>query len=155
MKKVLPILFISLIIFSCGKIDLFEKQANIPDQQWFYSNVPQFTFHIDDTLSHYNIYVVLRHTDLYNYNNLWLRLGSKAPGDSMRFQNINLRLASDSKGWEGSGTDDIYEVRKNISPGPVSFKSAGDYTFSIGQIMRENPLKYVMSVGLRVEKVKM
>jgi gliding motility-associated lipoprotein GldH len=155
LKKVLPILFISLIIFSCGKIDLFEKQANIPDQQWFYSNVPQFTFHIDDTLSHYNIYVVLRHTDLYNYNNLWLRLGSKAPGDSMRFQNINLRLASDSKGWEGSGTDDIYEVRKNISPGPVSFKSAGDYTFSIGQIMRENPLNYVMSVGLRVEKVKM
>ena len=82
-------------------------------------------------------------------------MGSKAPGDSMHFQNINLILASDSKGWEGSGMDDIFEVRKNISPGLVSFKKTGDYTFSIAQIMRENPLKYIMNVGIRIEKVKM
>lgn len=140
---------------SCIKIDLFEKQVSIPSQQWFYNNVPQFTFHIDDTSSMYNVFVVLRHTDLFNYQNIWLRMGSKAPGDSMHFQNINLILASDSKGWEGSGMDDIFEVRKNISPGPVSFKKTGDYTFSIAQIMRENPLKYIMNVGIRIEKVKM
>ena len=153
--KLSLLILLSLFIFSCGKIDLFEKQAQIPSQQWFYNNVPQFTFHIEDTTSHYNIYLVLRHTDLYNYNNIWLRLGSKAPGDSMKFQNINLKLASDAKGWEGVGMDDIFEVRKNITPGPVSFKTAGDYTFSIAQIMRDNPLKYIMNVGLRVEKVEM
>ncbi|HEV2832805.1 MAG TPA: gliding motility lipoprotein GldH [Hanamia sp.] len=153
--KLSLLILLSLFIFSCGKIDLFEKQAQIPSQQWFYNNVPQFTFHIKDTTSHYNIYLVLRHTDLYNYNNIWLRLGSKAPGDSMKFQNINLKLASDAKGWEGVGMDDIFEVRKNITPGPVSFKTAGDYTFSIAQIMRDNPLKYIMNVGLRVEKVEM
>jgi gliding motility-associated lipoprotein GldH len=134
---------------------LFEKQAQIPSQQWFYNNTPQFTFHIEDTSSLYNVYVVLRHSDLYNYNNIWLRLGTKAPSDSIHFQNINLILASDSKGWEGSGMDDIFEVRKNISPGPLSFKTPGDYTFSIAQIMRENPLRYILSVGFRVEKVKL
>ncbi|HEY8659611.1 MAG TPA: gliding motility lipoprotein GldH [Hanamia sp.] len=155
MKK-LPIIFLlSTLAISCIKIDLFEKQVPIPSQQWFYNNVPQFTFHIDDTSSMYNVFVVLRHTDLYNYQNIWLRMGSKAPGDSMHFQNINLILASDSKGWEGSGMDDIFEVRKNISPGPVSFKKTGDYTFSIAQIMRENPLKYILNVGIRIEKVKM
>ena len=82
-------------------------------------------------------------------------MGSKVPEDSMHFQNINLSLASDAKGWEGRGMDDIFEVRKMISPGPVAFKKPGDYTFSIGQIMRENPLKYILSVGIRVEKVKM
>jgi len=146
---------LSTLAISCIKIDLFEKQVPIPSQQWFYNNVPQFTFHIDDTSSMYNVFVVLRHTDLYNYQNIWLRMGSKAPGDSMHFQNINLILASDSKGWEGSGMDDIFEVRKNISPGPVSFKKTGDYTFSIAQIMRENPLKYILNVGIRIEKVKM
>lgn len=154
MKKFLFISLFSILIVSCGKIDLFEKQVQIPSQQWFYNNIPQFTIHIDDTSSLYNVYLVLRHTDLYNYNNIWLRVGSKAPGDSMHFQNINLLLASDSKGWEGTGTDDIFEVRKSISPGPVSFKTPGDYTFSIGQIMRENPLRYILSVGIRVEKVK-
>jgi len=155
LKKLLFISLISVAIVSCGKIDLFEKQAQIPAQQWFYNFVPEFAFTIEDTASLYNVYIVLRHTDLYNYNNIWLRVGSKGPSDSMHFQNINLVLASDSKGWEGRGTDDIFEVRKSISPGPVSFKTPGKYTFSIAQIMRENPLRYILNVGIRLEKVKM
>ena len=155
MKNFLFIALISVFFVSCGKIDLYEKQAQIPEQQWFYNYVPEFTFHIEDTSSLYNVYIVLRHTDLYNYNNIWLNIGSKTPGDSMHFQKINLILASDAKGWEGRGTSDIFEVRKNISPGPVSFKRSGDYTFSIAQIMRENPLRYILNVGIRLEKVKM
>jgi gliding motility-associated lipoprotein GldH len=141
-------------MLSCVKIDLFEKQAKIPLQQWFYDNNPSFTFDITDTTSLYNLYIVLRHTDSYNYSNIWLRLGSKSPGDSMRFQNINLPLASDANGWEGAGVDDIFEVRKSITAGPIPFKKPGKYTFSISQIMRENPLTHILNVGLRVEKVK-
>ncbi len=73
----------------------------------------------------------------------------------MHYQNINVVLATDSKGWMGTGMDDIFEVRKNISASPFSFKTAGDYTFSVAQIMRENPLNYILNVGIRVEKVSM
>lgn len=155
LKKFLFILLVSVSFFSCIKINLFEKQAAIPAQKWYYSNVPTFTFHIDDTTSLYNVYIVLRHTDLYNYNNIWLRIGSDSPSDSMHYQNINIPLANDSKGWYGTGMDDIYEVRQNISAGSVSFKKPGDYTFSIAQIMRENPLNYILNIGVRIEKVKM
>jgi gliding motility-associated lipoprotein GldH len=153
-RNFLVTLFLAIAIGSCAKIDLFEKQADIPSQEWFYNNVPSFTFRITDTSSLYNIYIVLRHTDAYNYNNIWLRITSKFPGDSTSFQNINLRLATDANGWEGTGTDDIFEVRKNITPGPVPFKKSGEYTFSISQIMRENPLKHILNVGLRIEKVQ-
>ena len=155
MKKFIFILFLAVIFVSCIKTGLYEKVAVIPSQQWFYSNTPEFTFNIYDTTSLYNVYVVLRHTDLYKYNNIWLKIGLKSSSDSINYQNINLVLGTDSKGWEGTGMDDIYEVRKNISPAPFSFKSSGDYTFSIAQIMRDNPLKYIMNVGLRVEKVEM
>lgn len=155
MKKIFFILSICLGLTSCIKVNLFEKQAAIPSQQWFYSYTPEFTFHIDDTSSLYNVYIVLRHTDLYNYSNIWLRVGSNSPGGSMHYQNINLILANDSNGWDGTGIDDIFEVRKNISAGPLTFKRPGNYTFSIAQIMRENPLKYVLNIGVRVEKVKM
>ena len=153
MKKIFLISLLSLFFASCIKIDLYEKQAAIPSQQWFYTNVPQFTFHINDTTSLYNVYVILRHTDLYEYNNIWLRIGLKTPSDSFNYQNVNLSLATDAKGWEGTGMDDIYEVRKSISASPFSFKSSGDYTFSIAQIMRENPLDHILNVGLRIEKV--
>lgn len=144
-----------LLAASCIKIDQFEKTVKIPSREWFYNNTPAFTFHITDTNTLYNLYIVLRHTDAYNYNNIWLRLGTQFPGDSMKFQNINLTLASDSKGWEGNGMDDIFEVRKNISRGPVSFKKPGDYTFSVSQIMRENPLENILNVGVRVERVNL
>ena len=153
MKNFLPIVLLTLLCASCIKIDQFEKTSQIPSRQWFYNNSPSFTFQITDTSSLYNLYVVLRHTDSYDYSNIWLRLGSKFPGDSIRYQNINLPLATDAKGWEGTGTDDIYEVRKNISPGPIAFSKAGDYTFTVSQIMRQNPLDDILNVGIRVEKV--
>jgi gliding motility-associated lipoprotein GldH len=152
LKRNIAILLLTVLLFSCAKIDLFEQQAEIPSQQWFYENNPTFTFQITDTTSLYNLYIVLRHTDAYNYNNIWLRLGSKGPGDTIHFQNINLLLANDANGWEGTGADDIFEVRKNITPGPVPFKKPGIYTFSIAQIMRENPLGHILDVGFRVEK---
>lgn len=155
MKKFFLILSLSLFFASCIKIDLYEKQTPIPSQEWFYTKVPQFTFHIEDTTSLYNVYVILRHTDLYDYNNIWLRIGLKIPSDSFSYQNVNLVLGTDAKGWEGTGMDDIFEVRKSISASPFSFKTAGNYTFSIAQIMRENPLEHILDVGVRVEKVRM
>lgn len=132
---------------------MFEKTAVIPSQSWAYDYKPSFTFTITDTASAYNVYIVVRHTDAYNYNNLWLTVTSQAPGDTMHSQNINIELGNDAKGWEGTGMDDIFEVRKNITPGPVPFKKAGNYTFTIAQIMRENPLQHILNVGIRVEKV--
>lgn len=155
MKKLLLILFSSLLFISCEKIGVFEKTAVIPAQSWSYHYKPSFTFTISDTTSSYNIYIVLRHTDAYNYNNIWLAVGSQAPGDQLRNQNINLELGDDTKGWHGTGVDDIFEVRKSITPGPVPFTKAGTYTFTVSQIMRENPLQHILNVGIRVEKVIM
>lgn len=127
----------------------------IPEQVWDNTNKPSFTFTITDTTASYNIFIVVRHTDAYNYNNLWLTLGLQAPGDSIHSQNINIELGNDAKGWEGTGMDDIFEIRKNITPGPLPFKKAGNYTFTIAQIMRENPLRHILNVGIRVEKVSL
>jgi len=145
---------VALLSGSCIRIDLFERDAAIPGQGWFYANTPSFTFDITDTTARYNVYIVVRHTDAYEYNNIWLRLGTTSPGDPVTYQNLKLTLATDAGGWEGSGTDDIYEVRKNITPGPVPFRRPGRYVFTVAQIMRENPLLHILDVGLRIEKVR-
>lgn len=145
----------SLFFAACTRLDVFERTKTIPGQTWYHNNKPSFTFNITDTLAAYNVFIVLRHTDAYPYNNIWLNVGSKIPGGAMQFQKIDVTLASDARGWEGSGMDDIFEVRKNITRGPVPFKRAGNYIFTIGQIMRENPLRHVLNVGMRIEKVKL
>jgi gliding motility-associated lipoprotein GldH len=100
------------------------------------------------------LYIVLRHTDAYRYNNIWLNVGTQSPGDTTRYQKFDLQLGTDATGWEGTGMDDIWEVRKLITNGPVRFNKAGNYKFTIAHIMRENPLPNIMNIGLRVEKVK-
>lgn len=153
---VLLLLIISVCLWltACTKLDEFEKNSVVPQNQWSYAFKPAFNFEIKDTTASYNLFIVLRHTDAYRYNNIWLNVGTQSPGDTTRYQKFELQLGSDAKGWEGTGMDDIWELRKLITNGPVKFNKAGMYNFSVAHIMRENPLPNIMSVGIRVEKIK-
>lgn len=152
--KLFYIFLFSILIISCGTIDVFEKNVSIPNHTWSSSFVPEITFEITDTSSLYNIYVVIRHTDAYQYNNIWLNAYVQMPEDTLRKQRLELRLATDDKGWLGSGMDDIYEHRIRITAEPQQFQKKGTYTFKLENIMREDPLPHVMNVGIRVEKAK-
>lgn len=149
--KFVIICVLASCLTACSQIELFEKNTPIPNLKWQNNFNATGVFNITDTTSLYNVFVVLRHTDSYEYNNIWLNVGLQSPGDSMKTQKINLSLSSDAQGWEGIGMNDIWEVRKPIARLPLK---KGDYGFSIAQIMRDNPLQNIMSVGLRLEKVK-
>ena len=141
-----------LSVSSCKQIDVFEKNTTIPNKEWKAAYAAKGDFEIKDTLAYYELYVVLRHTDAYKYNNIWLNVGLQSPGDSLYYQKINLSLGNDADGWFGSGMNDIWEVRKRLTDKPMRFKKAGTYNFSIFQIMRDDPLSEIMSAGLRVTK---
>ena len=102
------LVLVSLII-ACETIDVFEKNVRIPNHEWSNSYQPQIEFEIRDTTSLYNIYVVLRHTDAYRYKNIYMNIYTQLPGDSVLKQRLDLLLATDDKGWLGSGMDDIFE----------------------------------------------
>ena len=148
--------FISCLLFfiSCRQIDVFEKNTTIPHYKWDNAYKAEGSFIISDTMSAYNIFIVLRHLDAYKYNNIWLNVGLQSPGDTMYFQKINLSLGSDANGWEGTGMNDIWEIRKLINGQPRRFIKKGAYKFSISHVMRDNPLANIMSVGLRIDKAQ-
>ena len=144
----------SVLAISCKRLDVYEKNTAIPNYQWKADYKPSFQFIINDTTDSYQIFVVLRHTDAYAFNNIWLNVGMQAPGDTLRQQKLEVTLGNDAVGWEGTGMNDIWEVRKAITNGPIRLKKTGVYNFSIAQIMRQNPLAELLSVGVRVERVK-
>ena len=152
--SLLILIVVSCWLAACDPVNVYEKNKDIPGHSWEYGLQPSFDFNIKDTLSLYNLYIVLRHTDNYHYNNIWLNVGSQSPGDSMRNQRFDLQLGTDAHGWEGAGMDDIWEVRKPITKGPVKFSKAGNYTFTLTQVMRENPLPGIMNAGIRVQRIR-
>ena len=148
---VMALVFSVLYFSSCKTNGFFERNVAIPDQEWEHSFKPSVNFDISDTTALYNIYVTLRHTHAYSYNNIWLNVQFQLPGDTARQQRVEIPLAT-GEGWLGTGMDDIYEVRQLITPQPFQFKHTGKTTFTLGQIMREDPLKHVVNAGIRVEK---
>lgn len=145
------VLLTSYIFFSCTTIDLYEKAVAIPGHEWKSSFKPSFDFTIKDTASPYRLFLVLRHNEKYNFNNIYVNVYVKGPGqDTVQKIQQDLVLATNEKGWLGTGMDDIYDHR--IQLGPDQSLKAGNYTFTIEQIMREDPLENVLNVGLRLEK---
>ncbi|MEP7373679.1 MAG: gliding motility lipoprotein GldH [Chitinophagaceae bacterium] len=145
------VVLISYILFSCTTIDLYEKAVTIPKHQWSSSFKPSFDFTIKDTSTPYRLFLIIRHNEKYNFNNIFVNVYVKGPGqDTAQKIQQDLVLATNEKGWLASGMDDIYEHR--IQLGADQSLKAGNYTFTIEQIMREDPLDNVLDVGLRIEK---
>ncbi len=151
-RSTISILLLSLFLFfSCTTINLYEKNVTIPGHSWKSSFKPAFDFTITDTSSSYQLFFVIRHNEKYSFNNIYINVYVKGPGEkeAIKIQQ-DLVLATNEKGWLGSGMDDIYEHR--IQLGPEQSLKAGQYTFIIEHIMREDPLKNVLNAGLRIEK---
>jgi len=130
---------------------VYEKTETFNKHAWSSNNKLSFIFTITDTTASYNIYAVIRHTDAYHFNNIWLNATTVAPGDTAGTQQINLKLGDNTKGWLGAAMDDIIEHRILLTRFPVKLKK-GNYNFMLQQIMRDDPLQNVMNAGIRVEK---
>jgi gliding motility-associated lipoprotein GldH len=141
-------LFVCLLN-ACNKINVYEKQVSIPDFKWKKDFIPSFTFENTDKTSKKNIYVVIRHTNNYPYNNLWVRLTAKNATNTKADSTFNIQLTNQNKTWLGKGMDDIYEVRQQLT---TFVGDTGVYTFALENIMRDNVLPEILNVGLRMEK---
>lgn len=159
MMRLLTIGCLVCLLAGCDTVDLYERTVAIKGQAWASSQKPQFRFDIKDTTAAYNLYVLVRHSARYHYNNIWINVATQDPdGKASRVQ-YELPLAGKSGAdgqlqWLGSGMDDIYEHRIALTPldQTFQFRKAGTYTFTIEHLMREDPLEQVLNIGLRIEK---
>jgi len=148
---VLQLIGCSVWLSSCQTVDLYERIVNIPRQEWRSNLKPQFNFIIKDTQTRYDIYVLIRHNEKYEFNNIWISLTYQLKGEQPVTNQYELPLAN-NEGWLGTGMDDLYEHRIRITPDEGITLKGGEYSFTIGQIMRKDPLENVLNVGLRIEK---
>lgn len=148
-----PFVACCVLFSACTHIDLYERAVPVPAHQWQSRFKPSFAFNVTDTAAAYQLYFIVRHTNQYRYNNIWVNLYAKGPSDTAKKFTLELPLAN-KQGWLGAGMGDVFEHRIAFALDPSTFRfgRAGEYTFTLEQIMRDDPLPAVMSVGLRLEK---
>lgn len=153
----LSILLFLLLFSACNRpAPQFQENFALPGGTWPSSFQPTFQFDIEDTAAAYQLQLVLRHTDVYPFSNIWISLESKAPGDTAWGKvRVEVPLAAVSGQWLGRGMGAIYEQRAPITSldRPAFFPKQGRYQIRLSQDMRRDPLPEVLSVGLRIEQL--
>lgn len=156
MRWIFPIIML-FGLSACLHNDVFEKNTSFATRKWPAKEAKRFVFTINDTLSNYMVYATLRHTDAYPFSNIWLNVETILPGTTSPLSsNVELTLAQSDGKWLGRGMQDIREHQIPLTPqgSPVHFSKTGTYTMRLSHLMRQDPLPELMSIGIRLEKIK-
>lgn len=153
LKTLVTAAAIPCCLASCMELNNFEQNVEIKNHEWSALQPAEVSFNITDTVSPYNVMVVLRHTDAYAYKNIWLNIATQQPGDSVyRRERFELTLQHPDGTWIGSGLNDIWEIRSPLFTN-IRFTKQGTYHIQLQQAMRDEPLLHIMNAGVRIEKV--
>jgi len=159
MKRVL--IFLSFSIFavitmsSVGCTDrsaVIDQNSEIANHNWTYLNKFKYDVNIDDEKIPYNLYMNLRVTADYKYSNIFVLITQTGPDKKTEVHRYELKLANKDGEWLGKGSGNLYSYQSPFLTN-YKFPAKGVYHFYIEQNMRDNPLREVSDVGLRVEKV--
>lgn len=136
---------------SCDKKRFFDESTKIPVNGWHKDSAAAFHLEISDTLQFYKFFINLRHNDNYRYSNFYLFLNTRLPNGTHTRDTIEMTLADFTGKWVGKGfgtlRDNQILIRENLR-----FPRKGIYHFTVEQAMREEVLKGVENVGIRVER---
>ncbi|MBE6301057.1 MAG: gliding motility lipoprotein GldH [Parabacteroides distasonis] len=152
MLKKIFFIAIHFLFFSCVNPALYHQYQAIEQTKWEKDKEYYFTFEIEDATCLYDIYFEVRNNNLYPYQNLWIFYSEEPPIGSLYKDTTECMLADEFGKWHGEGFSLFHSsflLRK-----AHKFPHAGQYTYSIRQGMRDDVLKGIQEIGLRVEPSK-
>jgi gliding motility-associated lipoprotein GldH len=152
-KNYVFLIIITAFLQGCDNDTLVNTFDSVSSQNWTYIRPIKANIDVTDSTKAYNIYVNFRHTVDYKYANLWLRFHIIGPDKKQIIERQEFQLALSDGQWLGKGSGSLYSYQL-IYKENYQFKTKGRYTILVEQNMRDNPLKGVNDVGLRIELAK-
>ncbi len=144
-----PIFILCCFIFSaCINNNSDTKFYSFKNSEWYKDSVCRFEIMITDTLTPHKICLEIRNNNKYPYQNIWLFSDIETPAGKVRQDTLNCELADEFGKWYGQGIS-VYELEINYEQAFI-FPQSGIYTFSIRQGMRDDVLKGITEIGIKV-----
>ncbi|MFD0990606.1 gliding motility lipoprotein GldH [Mariniflexile jejuense] len=153
----LVLLVLFFVVTSCDPNRVFDVYEPIPNK-WHKDKVVSFNIKAPDSTNAYNLFVNLRNTNAYKYNNLYLIVKMEFPHGKTVTDTLEYKMADPTGKLLGTGLTDIKENKLWYKEG-VIFREKGEYKVKIQHAMRENgkvngvvELEGITDVGFRIEK---
>jgi gliding motility-associated lipoprotein GldH len=149
-------LFIMVFTFvatlsGCNENILFEENQSVNTRGWHVNDTLFFTYNLSDTTALHDLYINVRNSADYPYSNLYIFFETYFPDGRVYRDTVEMILADRFGQWTGSGFGSIksnsFHFRRD-----VWFPLAGEYQFAIQHAMREESLRGISDMGIRIEK---
>lgn len=156
-NAILMFLVFSFGLVSCDSNRVFDTYKTVPNS-WHKDSIVSFKVTPPDSTNAYNLFVNLRNTNDYKFNNLFLIVEMVFPHGKTIKDTLEYRMADPTGKLLGTGVTGVKE-NKLWYKEQVVFKEAGEYLVNIQHAMRENgkvngvvELVGITDIGFRIEK---
>lgn len=142
-KNLVLIALSSVLLSACSGKTIYSDFQSVPITGWNADSVLTFSMNTADLQDTYDVLLYVRHTDAYNYQNMWLFVGA----NEWQQDTIEIYLADDRGRWLSNG--------RTTMEMPVLYKESVRFTDSIctltiQQGMRSESLKGVSDIGVEI-----
>lgn len=157
MRNSIAFIALLFLVVSCDTAIVTSKTKPLPGV-WNKDDVVDFEIPKLDSLKKYNVFLHVRNSNEYKFNNLFLIVSMDFPHGKTVTDTLEYRMANPDGTWLGEGIGSIKENKFWYKEG-VSFYEEGTYTISIEQAARNNGevdgvtnLEGITDVGFSVEE---
>lgn len=158
MVRLFTFFLIALAFVSCQPNNVVYNQTTALDGYWGENEILEFTLPQMDSIKKYDLFLNIRNTNDYKFNNMFLIVSMNFPHGKTITDTLEYRMANPDGTWMGYGIGNIKENKLWYKEG-VQFIEEGNYTINIGQAMRNNGeaegvqrLDGITDVGFTVEE---
>lgn len=158
MPKFFALSLMFFFIISCESNIHFSKNKSLSGV-WNEEEIIDFNLPQLDSLKNYNLFVNLRNTNDYKYNNIFLIVTMHFPHGKIVIDTLEYKMANPDGTWLGKGISNIKD-NKLWYKEQVSFNEKGIYNVSIKHAVRNNGaidgvknLEGITDIGFSVEEI--
>jgi len=150
--RIVLVLAFSFFFVSCTNNIVYE-QLHVFDESgvWKNANPLKHTFTVPDTESKYDLILDLGHNTAYPFENLYLRIKTEFPDQSMVYDTLSIEMINNQGQWVGACSGEECDL-KVVLQQQVKFKDAGEHSITFEQFTRNEQLKAMRSLRFSLLK---
>jgi gliding motility-associated lipoprotein GldH len=158
-KNSIIFILVLFLIISCDKKRVFDDYKSV-GKTWHKDSIVSFELPKVDPKKFFSLYVNIRSSDAYPFNNLFLIVSLEHPNRTIKVDTLEYQMANPDGTLLGDGFSDIKES-KLFYKDKVNFTQKGVYKIHIKQATRQTgkiegitSLPGITDVGFRIESTE-
>ncbi len=158
MFKIVATFFVMVLFISCDSNTVFSESKSLSGV-WNKNETIAFSLPQLDSLKKYNLFVNLRNTNDYRFNNIFLIVSMDFPHGKTITDTLEYKMANPDGTWLGTGIGNIKENKLWYKEN-VSFLEKGIYKLRISHAVRNNGnvegvknLEGITDIGFSIEEI--